>query len=285
MIAKLALVAAVARLRDAGIEAPAGDARALLAHAMQIAPERLSLQIGEVLSPAQQARFEAAISARQTRQPVSQIIGHRLFFGRRFTVTPDTLDPRPETEALILAALGAPFSRVLDLGTGTGAILLSLLAERPGATGLASDLSPAALAVARQNALALGLGERAEFRLSDWYQAISGQFDLIVSNPPYIALDEMEGLEPEVRGHEPHLALTDFADGLSAYRLIAAGAPAHLHPGGRLIVEIGPSQGRAVAGFFSAAGFEAVRVLPDLDGRDRLVTGDWPGCDISRPLA
>ena len=273
MIAKLALVAAVARLREAGIEAPAGDARALLAHAMEIAPERLSLHIGEAMSEAQQQGFEAAIAARENRQPVSQIIGYRLFFGRRFTVTPDTLDPRPETEALILAALEAPFSRVLDMGTGTGAILLSLLAEAPAAMGTASDLSPAALEVAQRNATALGLSARAEFLLSDWYQSIRGHYDLIVSNPPYIALDEMAGLEPEVRGHEPHLALTDFADGLSAYRIIAAGAPAHLTPGGRLIVEIGPTQGEAVAGCFSAAGFADVQVLPDLDGRDRLVAG------------
>ena len=159
----------------------------------------------------------------------------------------------------------------LDLGTGTGAILLSLLADRPGAQGTATDLSEAALAVARGNAAALGID--AAFVRSDWFAQVDGRFDLIVSNPPYIALDEMDGLSPEVRDWEPRSALTDEGDGLAAYRAITTGAPSHLSPGGWLLVEIGPTQGSAVGEMMKAAGFGGVRVLRDLDGRDRVVMG------------
>lgn len=272
MIAKLALVAAVARLRLAGIEDPARDARLLLAHAMMLPPERLTLHMGDALPPEAQSRFEAAVTARLTRQPVSQILGHRLFYSRRFIVTADTLDPRPETEVLIAEALQAPFQRLLDIGTGTGAILLTLLAERPEARGLGTDISAAALAVAARNAQALGLQDRASFQTSDWLSGVAGSFDLIVSNPPYIALDEMADLAPEVRDHEPHLALTDGHDGLQAYRALAAQVPQALAPGGRLLLEIGPSQGRAVADLLQAAGLRDVAVVTDLDGRDRVVS-------------
>ena len=268
-----ALRATIPGLQAVGIEDAPRDARLLLAHAMGIAADRLTLHLSDPLPPEAAARFEAAIGERLRRRPVSQIIGQRLFWGRSFRVTADTLDPRPETETLIALALEEPFSRVLDLGTGTGAILLSLLADRPGATGLAVDLSPAALDVARGNAVALGLSDRAGFRLSDWFVAVEGRFDLIVSNPPYIAAAEMEGLSPEVRDWEPQMALTPGGDGLDAYRAITAGAPAHLEPGGRLMVEIGPTQGEAVAELFRGAGLADVAILPDLDGRPRVVAG------------
>jgi release factor glutamine methyltransferase len=203
---------------------------------------------------------------------VAQLLGYRDFWKHRFIVTPDVLDPRPDTEALVAEALRRPFARVLDLGTGTGAILLSLLAERPAATGLGTDLSEAALTVARRNAAALRLADRADFAPADWFAGVAGQFDLIVSNPPYIAAAEMAGLAPEVRDWEPHLALTPGGDGLDAYRAIARGAGAHLAPGGRLVVEIGAAQGAAVAAIMAGAGLGPVRVLPDLDGRDRVVT-------------
>lgn len=271
MIARLALRSAVPRLREAGVEDPARDARLLLAHVLAVDPGRLSLHVDERLTAAQLAHYDAALSARAARKPLSQITGTRLFWGRRFRVTPDTLDPRPETEVLVQEALREPFARVLDLGTGTGCILLSLLGDRPGASGLGLDLSPAALAVAGGNAQDLGLADRAAFAASDWFAATMERFDLIVSNPPYIALSEMAGLSPEVRRHEPHLALTDGADGLTAYRAIAAGAGAHLTPGGRLLVEIGPSQGPQVAALFQRAALTEIRILPDLDGRDRVV--------------
>ena len=269
--ASVALRAATLLLQAAGVADPARDARRLLAHAMGIAADRMNLHLADVLDPAQSAAFDAAIARRAGRQPVSQIIGRRDFYGRSFRVTADTLDPRPETECLIEAALAEPFSRVLDLGAGTGCILLTLLAERPSASGLGVDISDAALVVARDNAKALGLTARAGFQRSDWFSAVSGQFDLIVANPPYIAQAEMAALAPEVRDWEPHLALTAGADGLAAYRVIAAGAGAHLSAQGRILVEIGPTQRAGVTRLFRDAGFSDLVALPDLDGRDRLV--------------
>lgn len=269
------MAAATQRLEAAGIPTPQGDAMALMAHAFDSLPRyALHAELGRPLPPNVAARFEAAITAREARQPVSQITGWRDFWKHRFHVTRDTLDPRPETESLVAAALRLPWRSVLDLGTGTGAILISLLAERPGAMGLGVDLSPAALTVAQGNAARLGMA--VDFAVSDWFAGVSGRFDLIVSNPPYIAADEMPGLSPEVRDWEPRLALTDDGDGLAAYRAITAGAGAHLAPGGALMVEIGAAQGPAVAGLFRAAGFACVTVTPDLDGRDRVISGIWP---------
>lgn len=259
-----------ARLTQGGIPDAASDARRLVAHALGVEPGAVSLWQG-VASADQLATLEAAIAARLARQPVSQITGWRDFWKHRLRVTRDTLDPRPETETLVAAALELPWRSVLDLGTGTGAILISLLAERPGVTGLGVDLSDDALAVARRNAAALGV--RAEFARSDWFSVVTGRFDLIVSNPPYIGAAEMPALAPDVRDWEPRMALTDEGDGLAAYRAIAAGAPAHLSPGGWLAVEIGPTQGTAVAELFAAAGLGRIAVRPDLDGRDRVVIG------------
>ena len=277
-----ALRLAIPRLSAAGVEGAAGDARRLLAHAMGLPPDRLTLHLPDPLTDEQAAAFASAVTARLARQPVSQIVGERLFLGRSFRVTPDVLDPRPETELLVLAALERPFVRMLDLGTGSGCILLSCLAGMPVATGLGVDLSERALAVAAENAGRLGLGARAAFRVSDWFSGVAGRFDLILSNPPYIAAGEMAALSPEVRDWEPHLALSPGGDGLDAYRAIASGAGARLMAGGRLMVEIGPTQAAAVTGLFRAAGFEAIDVRRDLDGRDRVVgavkPGDADGC-------
>lgn len=266
---RTALAEATARLAGTGIDNAAGDALALMAHALDVPRHALRDALNHPLPPGAAARFQAAVEARLKRQPVSQIIGFRDFWKHRFRVTRDTLDPRPETETLVAAALELPWASVLDLGTGTGAILLSLLAERPGTRGLGVDLSPAALEVARGNAAAFGL--TADFRQSDWFSAVAGRFDLIVSNPPYIAAEEMAGLSPEVREWEPRGALTDEGDGLHAYRAIAAGAAAHLTPGGWLAVEIGPTQGRAVSALFARAGMQDIAIRRDLDGRDRVV--------------
>jgi len=271
MIAQGALVAAVAQLQAAGIEGAARDARVLLAHALGIGADRLTLHLQDVLGADQQAGYHAALAARMARQPVAQIIGRRLFWGLSFRVTPDTLDPRPETETLVAEALTRSFMKVLDLGTGTGCILLSCLKGMPMARGVGIDASPAALVVAEGNARDLGLDARARFLRSDWFSAVPGAFDLIVSNPPYIAAVEMAGLSPEVRDWEPHLALTPGGDGLDAYRTIARGAGARLMPGGRILLEIGPTQGEAVSGLLAQAGLAEVRVLPDMDGRDRVV--------------
>lgn len=276
MTAAEALRAAVPRLRDAGVDDPARDARVLLAHAMGLPPDRLTLHLPDALDPAQEAAFHAAIAARAARRPVAQITGERLFWGRAFRVTPDTLDPRPETERLVEEALSRPFVRMLDLGTGTGCILISCLLGMKMATGLGTDLSAPALKVAEANAARHGL-TRARFQQGDWFQGIPGRFDLIVSNPPYIAQGEMAGLAPEVRDWEPRGALTPGGDGLDAYRAIARGAPARLMPGGRLLLEIGPTQGAAVSALLAAQGLTAIRVLPDLDGRDRVVAAVAPG--------
>ena len=270
-----ALRRAIPRLRAAGIDDAAPDARRLLAFATEVPPDRLTLHLSDPLSPDAAHRFDAALIARIARQPVAQITGQRLFWGRRFIVTPAVLDPRPETEILVQAALQRQFATVLDLGTGSGCILLSCLLDRPDARGIGTDLSEPALAIARQNAAAL-MTPNATFLHSDWCGNVTGQFDLILSNPPYIAAAEMPGLTPEVLNWEPHLALTPGGDGLDAYRQIARQAPAHLAPGGCLMVEIGPSQAQAVCSLFAAQGLIQIATLQDLDRRDRVVVAEMP---------
>jgi release factor glutamine methyltransferase len=277
--AEAALRLAIPRLEAAGVEGAGRDARVLLAFALGVTPDRLTLHLPDEMAGAQAEAYEAALAAREARQPVAQITGRRLFWGQWFRVTRDTLDPRPDTEALVAEALAEPFLKVLDLGTGTGCILLSCLKGMPMARGVGVDISEAALAVAGDNSSDLGLRDRARFLHSDWFGAVRGAFDLIVANPPYIAADEMPGLAPEVRDWEPHLALTPGGDGLEPYRIIARGAPARMMPGGRLLVEIGPSQGEAVSALFRAEGLEGIRILPDMDGRDRVVAARKPGGD------
>lgn len=275
-----ALILATRKLTLAGIEGASRDARLLMAHVLQLDPSRITLVAPDPLEDDACSAFEACIARRVAREPVSHIIGRRMFYGRDFIVSSEVLDPRPETEILIAEALKRPFSSVLDLGVGSGAILLTLLAEQPLAKGQGSDLSNAALKVAKANADHLGLSQRARFTQSDWFEAISGAFDLIVSNPPYIALDEMPSLVPEL-AHEPRIALTDEADGLVAYRILSAQARHHLAPRGRLLFEIGPTQGQAVADMVLAQGFKGVRIVADLDGRDRVVCGVAPNLTVS----
>ncbi|MTH79495.1 peptide chain release factor N(5)-glutamine methyltransferase [Paracoccus aestuariivivens] len=272
--------AAEARLRAAGVAGAAGDSQILFLHALSKAHGRpvprhaLREHLAKAVSPEVAEIYATMIAAREARQPVSQITGRRAFWKHDFRVTQDTLDPRPETELLVELALSEPFDSVLDLGTGTGAILISLLAERPAARGVGVDLSPAALDVARSNAQMIGV--EACFLASDWFASVDGLFELIVSNPPYIALAEMPDLAPEVRDWEPRLALTDEGDGLAAYRALCGGAPAHLKPQGRLMVEIGPTQGADVSKLMLDAGLIEVTVRQDLDGRDRVVSGRKP---------
>lgn len=266
-----AMVAATARLRAAGVTNPARDARILLAHAARIEASRITLIAPEDIAPEIAERYDKLISLRAIRVPVSHLIGERAFYGRNFKVSRDVLDPRPETETLVEAALSEPFTRVLDLGVGSGAILVTLLAEVPDATGLGIDISEPACLQASANAVMHGVAERADIRGSDWFSNVDGLFDLIVSNPPYIAQDEIPGLDEEVRNHEPDLALTDGGDGLGSYRAISAGIGEHLAPGGRVILEIGPTQAEAVRTILGEAGLCDVTILRDLDGRDRVV--------------
>lgn len=248
------------------------EARMLLAHAAGLPRDRLFELTSERLDAPLIARYHALLARRAAREPMSHILGRRAFWTSDFIVTPDVLDPRPDTETLVAAALEVPFDRLLDLGTGSGAILLSLLKERPQARAEGTDLSEPALQVARRNAQALGVARRAQLYRSDWFDAVRGHFDLITSNPPYIAQDEMAALAPEL-AHEPRMALTDGADGLTAYRAITAGAGDHLAPRGWLMVEIGPTQGALVLAMFQHAGLVNCAVRQDLDHRDRVVIG------------
>ena len=264
---------AVARLDAAGIDDPLGEARRLYG----LAFPRRYVDYPEVQDDTARARFEGYVTRRANREPFSHIAGHRHFWNYKFAVTPDVLDPRPDTETLVALAHEQPFQRVLDLGTGSGCIIVSLLADRAEAHGVGTDISERALAVARRNAAEVervhgpDVTRRLTFLTSNWFENVDGTFDLIVSNPPYIAAAEMDDLEPEVRDHEPRIALTDENDGLEAYRAIASGAADHLTDEGRLLVEIGPTQAKAVSALFASAGLVNISVHTDLDGRDRVV--------------
>ena len=269
-----ALVVAIQALKNAGVPDAANDARILLANALEIERSRLTLILPDEMSEVALARYTDRIDARCQRKPVSQIIGTRAFYGREFVVTPEVLDPRPETELLVETALAQPFDTVLDIGVGSGCILLTLLAETESTTGCGADISDAALDVARQNAKRFALGARSQLITSDWFTDIRDRFDLIVSNPPYVTADEMLDLSPEVRNWEPEIALTPGGDGLDAYRIIAASAKQYLTSRGCLIVEIGHTQSASVQALFQAAGFKGITTLKDLDGRDRVVVGN-----------
>lgn len=220
-----------------------------------------------------------AIARRAAGEPVHRILGFREFYGLKFFLSPETLEPRPDTETLVDAVL--PFlrqraareggCRILDLGTGTGAIALALLAEVPQAAAVGVDISTDALATAARNALENGLSGRFEPVRSDWFEKISGRFHVIVANPPYILLEELETLQREVRNFDPARALDGGADGLDAYRTIAAQANAYLEPAGRVAVEIGYTQKEAVTRLFEAAGFRSLEARKDLAGHDRVL--------------
>jgi release factor glutamine methyltransferase len=271
---RTALSEAAARLKAAGVPEPARDARRLMAAALGLAPDRLVLA-SETLPDAAAAAFARMVGERAGFRPVAQILGARAFWGRDFVVSGAVLDPRPETETLVeLALAGPPAASVLDLGTGSGAILVTLLAEWPDARGLGIDIDPAALAVAAENARRHAVGARAAFRLGDWTEGIAERFGLVVANPPYIAASELDTLAPDVRDWEPRHALTPGPTGLEAYVRIAAGLPAVLSAGGRALFEVGERQGGAVSELLRRAGLRRVAVHPDLDGRDRVVEAE-----------
>lgn len=265
---------ALRAMAEAGVADPSGDFRRLYEWAYAKGEEDPEPQTRDAPNDWTLYLLKDAVDARVARQPVSQIIGTRAFWEHEFEVTPDVLDPRPDTETLVEAALARPFDHVLDIGTGSGCILLSLLAARPTASGIGVDISEPALAVARRNAAALELTDRAVFRRSDWLAEVPEQFDLIVSNPPYIDAANYSALEPEVRQWEPRSALEAGPDGLDAYRAIAAQAPKALKPGGRLLLEIGYDQGQSVPKLLAGAGIETVNLLKDLNGKDRVVVAN-----------
>lgn len=265
------------RLAAAGVPGAARDARLLLAEALGLPAGRLTLVMDDEVAISAVRSFDAMLEDRANFRPVAQIIGRRAFWGRAFEVTRDVLDPRPETETLVAAALagGAP-RRVLDIGTGSGAILVTLLCEWPEASGVGTDVSAAALAVAARNAARHGVDARTELRETDWMDGVAGKFDLVVSNPPYIPKGDVPRLSRDVREWEPLGALTIGETGLEAYRAIAGRLDAAMAPGGRVLFETGSDQTAAVSEILARAGFSGFSVHKDMDGRSRVVEAMKP---------
>jgi len=270
--------AAKTRLEAAGIDTPVIDARLLVEAATGANRADILAEPKRVLTTSQAAQLEGYLIRRERREPVSHILGAKGFWKIMLKVTPDVLTPRPDTESILDVVLplfteDQAFS-VLDLGVGSGAILLAILAERPNARGLGVDVSEEALAVARENAAGLGLANRAAFLRGDWTFGLDDdQFDLVVSNPPYIASGEIAGLAPEVRDHEPRLALDGGADGLAAYRRLAPEILRVLKAGAAFAVEIGLGQRANVERLLVEAGAIDIAVSQDLAGHERVVAG------------
>ena len=264
-------------LKQAGIPDGTRDARLLLAHVQGVDVGRLIAHDDDVIHSKDADRYMDALSRRAAGEPVSRIRGWREFYGRRFEISPDTLDPRPDTETLVDVAVERipEAGRILDLGTGTGCVLISVLAETPDASGVGVDLSSGALEVARRNGAALGVSERVVWVQGDW-DAAEGAFDVVVSNPPYIRRDVIPDLAAEVRDHDPVLALDGGADGLDAVRSILAAAPGYLRAGGWLALEVGFDQTEAVMELAAAKGWREISRRADLGGNYRVVTARRP---------
>ncbi|WP_160122050.1 peptide chain release factor N(5)-glutamine methyltransferase [Rhodovarius lipocyclicus] len=253
-------------LRAAAIDTPRMEARWMLAEAMGTTSEALLREPRAPVPPEAGARFTAMLARRARREPLAYILGHAGFWGLDFAVSPATLIPRADSETLVEAALAhAPgAARVLDLGTGTGCLLLAVLSEIPAAWGVGVDLRPGAAALAAHNAARLGLAGRSAFLAGEWAAALSGCFDLILSNPPYIEAAAIPALMPEVAGHEPPSALDGGADGLDAYRALAPQIARLLAPGGVAVLELGQGQGPDVSALMARAGLETREIRPDL---------------------
>jgi release factor glutamine methyltransferase len=220
--------------------------------------------------------FKTLLEKRLKFQPISQIIGQRYFWKSKFLVTSDVLDPRPDTETLIEHALSlGKFNRILDLGTGSGCILLSLLNEYKEANGIGIDISKKALNIAKKNADLLNLKHRALFKLGNWCENIAGKFDLIVSNPPYISEYEMTNLSKDVLNWEPRIALTPEGDGLEAYKYILNGAKKLLKPNGKLILEIGYNQRDDVSYLLKSNNYKNITFIKDINNKDRIISASW----------
>ena len=264
----------------AGVETPEVDARLLLGHALRLDRAQLIAQSDRLLESREVDAVSALAARRLKREPVARIQGAKEFWSLPLTVTPDVLVPRPDTETVVEAALdfvarGAlrmKKLRILDIGTGSGAILLALLSELPNAVGTGTDISGAAAEVARANAERNKLATRCDFVVCDIAAGVQGKFDLIVSNPPYVARGDIATLAAEVRGYDPAIALDGGNDGLTAYRAIAAEAPRLLAEGARLIVELGAGQEPAVATLFTNAGLRVTGVRNDLAGIPRALS-------------
>jgi release factor glutamine methyltransferase len=268
-------------LTAAGIDNARFEARLLMAHATRLSVEQLIARGPDPAPAAVETSLRSLTARRVKREPMAYILGEREFWGLPFKVTPAVLVPRPDSETLIEAVLGLLPDRqrglrILDLGVGSGCLLLTLLREYPRSTGAGLDASPDALAVARENAAALGVADRAslvagDWRLSGWLEMAGGPFDLVISNPPYIGSAAIDGLMPEVARFEPRLALDGGADGLDAYRTIAVAGPKLVMPGGHLVVEVGEGQATEISRILDSVGLRPAGRWRDLGGIERVV--------------
>ncbi len=273
-----ALAAARRRLSEAGIADAAQDARLLIAGLLNLSPTAFVIDGARPLDSSEQALIDGALARRVAREPVHRILGHRAFSRLDLVLSPETLEPRPDTEILVDTLV--PYAqkmvagggcRILDLGTGTGAICLALLDLVPGTTGVGADCSAGALETARRNADINGVADRFEAVESDWFAAVTGAFDIIVSNPPYIVRSVVGTLDEDVRLYDPILALDGGEDGLDAYRAIAAGAGDHLRENGLVAYEIGYDQKETVTAIMRENGFARMEAVQDLGGNDRVL--------------
>ncbi len=267
---------AAVRLESVGISTGRREARLLLAHVLGVDQTQVLAYPERAVDEAKTAAFKALIDRRIAGAPVSRLIGGREFWSLQFTLSADTLDPRPDSETLIEAALETVADpdrplRIIDFGTGSGCLLLALLDALPFSTGIGVDRAPGAAAMARRNAAALGLGGRASFLVGDWGRSLAGKADLIVANPPYIPSADIPGLAPEVKDHDPLLALDGGPDGLEAYRSLALDVAALLAERGSAFFEVGAGQAKDVSEILKAAGLETQAVRRDFNGVDRCI--------------
>lgn len=266
---------ALARLKRAGCDTPGLDARIFMKHALSLTDAQLIAGEDRSLNESEAEAVESMIARRLSGEPVSRIIGRREFWGMDFIVTPDVLDPRADTETIVQAAVEklrrTPPHAIVDLGTGSGCLLIALLKEFPLARGTGSDISESALAVARMNAERHNVADRARFVHSRWFDSVDGKFDLIVSNPPYIPNPDIESLAIEVRNHDPILALAGGEDGYDAYRAIIKEIKSHANPGALCYFEVGFDQGENVARLAGESDLSVNRIIPDIAGIPRAV--------------
>lgn len=271
MILRELLALGQQKLKNANNDNAGRDARLLAAAAMDINIAQVTLKAYDPVSEQQKDHFESMIKQRLKFKPVSRILGKRQFWNRFFEISPDVFDPRCDSEALVSLALQHKAENILDLGTGSGILALTLLSEWPDALAVGADICEKALQTAQRNAVKLEVANRFKPQKSNWFEQIKGQFDLIVSNPPYISEDEIPHLDREVRLYDPLTALSPGRNALQAYQNIIGVANGYLKPGGRLLVEIGFRQGGAVHDLFASNGFEMIQTMQDLNGLDRVV--------------
>jgi len=259
------------KLSESGIEGAARDARILTAYALQIPISELSLKINEQVSGEITSKLEKLILRRIHREPISKILGRREFWGRTFSINENVLDPRGDTETLIEFVIEKPVKSVLELGTGSGAIAITLACEWKEVHVTAIDISKEALSLAKRNAEKFNVQNKIDFFKSDWFEAVKGSFDLIISNPPYIGLIEKDEISTEVIKYDPEISLFAGRDGLDAYRRIIPSLPKFLNPDGFVALETGASQSNQVKKMMNAVGFIDAKIVKDLSGKDRLV--------------